>query len=334
MPNFDAGHYFLNTLTPIRTKPPKDGLPGSYSQRIKIALAKLPTALQSPATEKINKASPFSKSMRTHMCRYSIIDDVVYNGRNGANPLLSAIKLRDNPLTPQHIDSLPCPYLFFAADFDAIIIPGDKLKDNLSAAEQDAVRDDYLRELWQNSSTELLDIYRNCQGFDEDKIKTGEEFAAYLAKCQIETWMPFNDYYLEMPKLKPLPVKLFATAVLGPLAASVLAALSWLTGFSTWFGYSTGWITVVSLLLTVVIGYSVYSHILNRGKQPWPAAKFGSLSSVLKGLYIQQKFSDFVISNQGKNPSELYAAFGDWLKEHKPENVLENTQVPGVIKTK
>ncbi|MEM1276724.1 MAG: hypothetical protein AAGH74_09365, partial [Pseudomonadota bacterium] len=147
MPNFDAGHYFLTTLAPIKTGSDENGV--SHVQAIRMLLADLPTALQSPATESIANEkkikngfidrkeaaadnSPFAKSLRTHLCRYVVIDDTIYNGRLGADAILVGLGKAPDPLSPQHIDHLPCPYLFFSADIDAILAPGDPLRSDLS----------------------------------------------------------------------------------------------------------------------------------------------------------------------------------------------------------
>ena len=45
---------------------------------------------------------------------------------------------------------------------------------------------------------ELRAIFRHCHGFTEGR-RTGEDFAAYLAKGQIETTMSFNDYWIDPP---------------------------------------------------------------------------------------------------------------------------------------
>ena len=50
MPDLDCGHIFLTTLAPIRTDAADGAAGASHRQKVRIALAKLPTALQSPAT--------------------------------------------------------------------------------------------------------------------------------------------------------------------------------------------------------------------------------------------------------------------------------------------
>ncbi|MEM8924124.1 MAG: hypothetical protein AAGD35_11540 [Actinomycetota bacterium] len=72
---------------------------------------------------------------------------------------------------------------------------------------------------------------------------------------------------------------------------------------------------------------------MSLGATSWPAAKYGSLTAVLKGLYTQQHFADFVIENQGKSAADLHKNFGAFLKKYKPSEELDEktTQLPGVI---
>ena len=81
MPDFDSGHIFLTTLAPIRDSASDKQMHTSYTQAARIALAKLPTALQSPATQKTDVNSPFARNRRTHLARMFVLNDVVFNGR-------------------------------------------------------------------------------------------------------------------------------------------------------------------------------------------------------------------------------------------------------------
>jgi hypothetical protein len=347
MPNFDGGHYYLTTLTPIRVGSPIDladaqraefnePLNVSFVQRIQAVLGNMPTALQSPATEKIGVNSPFSKSWRTHLCRFVVIEDIPYNGRISDNPLLSAARLRKKPLTPKSVDQLPCAYLMFVVDFDAVKEPGTSLPDRLTEAEQNAILDDYLEAMWALGSAELSEIYQNCQEFSAKTIQTPKDFATYMRKCQIETWMPFNDYYIDPPKLSTPPILPLAGAWALLVLATLIAALAWLTGFATIGGFSTGLLALAGVVLSGASFYALVKYINAQGMKPWPAAKYGDLPSVLKGLYLQQQFSDFVVAQQSATPEARYEAFGEFLKAHKPGDVLDaaTTQPPGVISSR
>ncbi|MGF1658592.1 MAG: hypothetical protein ACFCUS_04135 [Rubrimonas sp.] len=352
MPNFDAGHYFLTAFAPIRSHVVDDRLPDSPVQRVRDAIDRLPRAWQSPATdpaiwkldvnrrffERIGKpddprASPFAGSLRTHLLRFAVLDDAIFNGRPPSDTLLSQAGLRPKPTDPDPADLLPCAYLMFTADFDAVMTPGEKLKDSLTPTEQDRVRDDWAREIWTLAEGELREIFGNCQQFDDETIKTADDFARYVARCQVETYMPFNDYYIDPPKVKLLPVKAIAAAVAAPLIATVLAFLAWVTGAETWLGYRPEQAALVALLLTVAAIYGGYRFAMAHGQKPWPAAEFGDLPSVLKGLYIQQKFAGFVTRSYDMSPAELRGAFGDFLTAHAPEELFDKTQPPGVVRS-
>ena len=77
MPDLDSGHIFLTTLAPIKVGK-ADGTNTSFEQQVRTALAELPTALQSPATQKIGLNSPFSRNKRTHLARMFVLSNVIY----------------------------------------------------------------------------------------------------------------------------------------------------------------------------------------------------------------------------------------------------------------
>ncbi|MCP5083253.1 MAG: hypothetical protein GY948_16310 [Alphaproteobacteria bacterium] len=127
MPNFDAGTYFLTVLAPVKLgmvpnnftaranswdarfrsaikdelqsadEAENDDNPGSWRQRLRMVLATLPTAAQSPATERTKRESPFARNRRNHLARFVVVDDVVYNGRIGQKPIIHG---RSEPLVP------------------------------------------------------------------------------------------------------------------------------------------------------------------------------------------------------------------------------------------
>jgi hypothetical protein len=295
----------------------------------------MPTALQSPATEQIGIPSPFAKSLRTHFCRFVIIEDAVFNGRTGDNALLTAIGRREQPLAPKHVDRLPCAYLMCCIEIDAVKEPGDALPTTLTPQEQDEIRDHYLAAIWAQGSAELLQIYENCQEFDGDTIKEPKDFAAYMSRCQFETWMSYNDYYTGGASLPKLPVMPLVLAVGAPALGALVAFVRWIAGFPTMAGFSSGPVALVAALATAIAIYFVYGFIMKSGQNAWPPARYGDLPSVLKGLYLQQRFSDFVVANQGAAAMDLLQEFGQFLRDHEPDDVLTpaKTQAPGVIKS-
>ena len=117
MPTFDGGHYFLTVLVPIRTDVMKDdrGVT-SPVHALRKQLSMLPTAAETPACG--GGQSPFARNKRNHFARLFVIDDVAYNGRTGQSVVLTEI--RKTKLTvAQPQDHLTCPFLLFAADFEA-----------------------------------------------------------------------------------------------------------------------------------------------------------------------------------------------------------------------
>jgi len=336
MPNFDTGHYFLTTLAPIKTGTTQDerDLNISYEQDVRTLLAILPTALQSPATEKIGINSPFARNRRTHLCRFVVLDDVVYNGRIRQDVLVSSLAGSD-PLVPQKVDQLSNAYLMFVADFDAVMEDGDPLPSTLTEADQNRVRDAYCRRLWETMGKELSEIYDNCVGFDT--VKTADDFADYIRRCQVETTMPFNDYWLNAPKLKSLSVPGILALVGIPLIVMLLGLIGWLLHMAQppLLGFLVNWTSgmtflggLVASLLAIAIAYA---YAMWTGRQPMPPGEYADLPAVLKSLYLQQTFADFAVAAQGKSDAELHEAFGRYLQEHKPGDKSAPSQKPGVI---
>src|SRR5438067_12046258 len=109
MPNFDGGHYSLTALVPIvqDVRIEHEGLKHSPIQMVRGVLSTLPTALQTQATERMGLNSPFSRATRTHLARFVIIDQVMYNGRDPKDAIKVHI-LNQNPIVPQPQDSLSC----------------------------------------------------------------------------------------------------------------------------------------------------------------------------------------------------------------------------------
>ena len=335
MPNFDTGHYFLTTLAPIKRGTTLDerGVNVSYEQNVRALLAKLPTALQSPATEAIGINSPFARNLRTHFSRFMVLEDVIYNGRTRSDAIISSIFNKD-PIVPQEVDRLNCAYLMFTADFDAVLREGDALPEELAEAEQDNVRNAYARRLWDTMQAELQEIYSNCVGFDT--VKTADDFADYIRRCQVETTMPFNDYWLKAPNLARLPVTGLLAAILVPLVPTLLALVSWIFHMDSLplLGLPSGATFIFGAIATAVATWLVYRYVMSHGEQPMPPGEYADLPAVLKSLYLQQTFSEFVIDAQGKNAAELHQAFGEFVTRHQPNNKMSPTQVPGVISIK
>lgn len=329
MADLDSGHIFMTTFAPIKNASIGNANHTSFEQNVRIALAKLPTAMQTPATQ-TGMNSPFARNKRNHLTRMFVLDDAVYNGREGQNALVGTIK-GVNTVVPEHVDQLNCAYLVFAADIDAITRDGAPLPTNLTEDEQKDVRAAYARELWQTMELEIQNIYSNCVGFED--VDTADDFAAYLEKCHVETTMPFHDYYLELPKFHLLPTKPLVAAVAIPAIIAVVALLLRILGWLSvpFLGWSTLWTFVIALALTVLIGYLAVQYVYRNGEKPLAPGEYDDLPSVLKSLYSQQKFATFVVDNQGASAADLHANFAHFLKQNKPSDRTSPTQIPGVI---
>ncbi len=317
MPTFDGGHYFLTALVPVHTDPRvDDGVATSPVHALRKQLAKLPTAAQSPFYG--GGQSPFARNTRNHFARFVIIDDVAYNGREQVNTLCSTIKQTDL-LVAQPQDHLSCPFLLFAAEFDA-------------ASGADDERNSYLASLWETMQKELTEIFIFCVGF-EDKVNDAASFAAYIARCQIETTMPFNDYYIDKLNLPDWPIdnykKNAIAAGLGPLALGLVGALLG--------GAMTGLVLMlVGALPFAYIVFTGYSTLTEAAAKPFPAAPDSSLPTVLKALHLQRAFTRFAIDSQmlAADPASaqtLHDNFGAFIRQNQPDNLGAPTQQPGVI---
>lgn len=333
MPNFDGGHYFLTALIPIKSAEyvEQDGRKNSPVHMVRNALAVLPKARQSPVTEQTGFNSPFARNTRTHFARLFVIDDVINNGRNPVNALKVAIgsrlgqasAVRLNPTTQQPYDQLSQPYLVFVADFDA------------SSGDDGALKS-YLRELWQTMREELCSILKYCEGFN-CKRASAETFYEYVKSCQVETTMSFNDYEyrLDTPGLRSISIPLLVAWA----AAAALAALAGLLGtliavIRAWPDFDTLTILwIVFAVLGLVLLYVLYHYVLRCGGRPFATVPNTDLPSILKALYLQRRFTQFAIDSQGLDEASLHAGFAKFLVDHKPDDVVACTQVPGVIRS-
>lgn len=326
MLGLDGGHYFLTCLIPLRTGA-EDGDDRGHRRAIAETLARLPTGKQTLASAETRVPSPFSRNTLNHFARFVIVDQPAYNGRVSGNTLLS---IGVNPLIAQPVDRLASPFLLFAADIDA---PADA---------PGAVRA-YTDALWATMKPELTDILSHCQAF---AATTADEFHAYLTRCQVETTMPFNDYWPDgfgaaAGKLNVTPIKIAAglAAALALLwvpvvLASLLFALFGVrSDFVSTVGAATGWglIAIVTMLaVSALLAYLLYARVLRTGAKPFAAAPGGDLPSVLKALFVQQQFTRFAIEAQGLDDATLYARFAGFIDAVAPD-FSAPAQAPGDI---
>ncbi len=316
MANIDGGHYFLSTLIPVRCGPLQrpDGSFTTPSQLLREALASLPTAQQSPASVDAGFSSPFSRCGRTHFARAVLIDQPMYNGRDGGNALVQALR-KVNLLAAQPVDHLQCPYLMFNADFDA------------RQDEPDGGLASWASGLWARTEPELRAIFAPCLGFDA--VTDGSAFAEWLKRCQIETTMSFNDYYEPMPDLHGYTLAGVGRAIAtgtGLLSALALAALM-LWRASAW------WLLLALPVALVASVGGVLFALWRKGHQAFPAGDGTDLPSVLKALHVQQHFALLAADLQGADDATVHRRFADFVQRLQPGSVAGPTQAPGVIRS-
>ena len=344
MPNFDSGAYFLTVLCPVNVEPlpdedlvkgispPKTGT--SPVHMLRRQLARLAPAQQTPESMDDQTKSPFTYNTRVHFARFVVIDDAMYVGRKPRNAIVSqlvqllpvgeGLKKRFDPVIPQIQDHLPNPYLFFSMDFDAP-----------DGAEES--RDSLLRELWSHDGCreDLKSIFQYCRQFLERvRDDDPQSFAKYIADCQVETTMPFHDYFMDNVPVNalPSPIKQIGVWALVTTAATFVL-LQWLVlpGLLGCFGL------LLALLLSLAAGvFAGYRLVVAAGQKPFPAAPNSTLPEVLKSLYVKNAFTRFAIENQmlSIDPSRaqtLYEQFGSFLSAEKPQDLNQPTQQPGVI---
>lgn len=312
MPNIDGGHYFLTVLAPVITGEPlvADGVVTTHSHLLRQELANCPTAQQSPVSVDTGLNSPFARCHRTHFLRFAVIDQPMFNGRDPMNPLVAAV-LGKSPLKHQPFDVLSRPWLLMSADFD------------LRANEPDQGLRSWAEGLWVNSEPEMRAVFSHCVGFETAIDAAG--FASWIARCQVETTMSFNDYWPARPPLKGVKLKSLLFLVLG--LALVGALLFKFTLGSLW------WV-LPGALLGVAAGVALSIWMLwSKGVKSFPAAPDSDLPSVLKALHVQQRFAFFAEAVQGYSPDSVYDSFGQFLRDVRPSDISHSTQPPGVIRS-
>jgi hypothetical protein len=165
---------------------------------------------------------------------------------------------------------------------------------------------------------------------------SARDFADYILACQVETTMPFNDYWHVPP---PLP-SLTAPALIGVGAGSwlatgaVLYAILYALGCAETLGLSWAFVGQALLLAVLTAGpaiYILYRFIMARGGKRFPMAPNSDLPSVLKALYLQRQLIPIVVQMQGVSDQVLYDKFGELFARVQADHVATPTQSPGVI---
>ena len=309
MPNYDAGHYFLTVLAPVRMDSVLiDGQSHARRHLIREVLAAMPAGEATVASQGNGNGSPFARGTRTHFVRIFVLDDVVFNGRIAADTLLDKA-LKTNLLKAQPVDRLTTPFLIFIVDFDA---------DSGGESELNS----YLTELWNNASAELTQIFQHCVGFEG--VTTAQQFRGYIGKCQVETTMPFNDYWSTSPALTDLSLMPYLAAA----GAGVIAGIAGLA-------LRQHWLVLLGMLVLLPAVYLGYRKVMDVGQEPFPRSPppgpGPDLPTVLKALYLQRAFTDLAIGAQGQGDRIVFDSFGAFIEANRPDEIAAPTQEPGVI---
>jgi hypothetical protein len=140
MANKSGNAYALTTLCPMLAE---SGQRESPATIIRDRLNDLPT----------DDASPMAKVPNTYLCRFFVLDDVVYEGK------------------PAHSEHLKSKYLVFTSNFHGELEP-------------------YLEGMWQHAEAFVRAAFEYCVGFAG--VRTAADFVAYVKRCQVETTFYFN----------------------------------------------------------------------------------------------------------------------------------------------
>jgi hypothetical protein len=192
MPNIAGNAYGLTTLCPIknggpqrRADPAGNEMPDnrSHGAIIRDRLEDLPC----------DEDSPMARVANTYLCRFYVLDDVIYQGK------------------PAEVEHLKSKYLVFTSNFHGEL-------------------DTYLHGMWENAGDDLRRIWEYCVAFEQ--VDDTESFTEYIKKCQVYTtffFMGSTDVSLA-EQLKGLYLKQefskFAFANQGKSAEETQAAFS------------------------------------------------------------------------------------------------------------
>ncbi|MEP6716020.1 MAG: hypothetical protein ABJC09_10635 [Terriglobia bacterium] len=141
MPNQSGSVYGLTLLSPIIGDP---HAPVSHDLQLRLILGSMPR----------DHESPFAKVDSTHMCRLTVMNDVIYVGM---------------PACEEH---LQLQYLVFESNFD-----GDL--------------ETYLRRMAQQIPETVDAVWSHCLGYPG--VINPDAFVAYMKKCQVTTTFYFAD---------------------------------------------------------------------------------------------------------------------------------------------
>jgi hypothetical protein len=146
MSNHSDRAYGLMVLCPLRSETGQDQSPEAF---LRDFLNDLPQ----------HELSPMAAVPNTYLCRFFVLNDVVYQGK------------------PAALDHLKSKYLAFVAE--------------IHAPEESDV-DEYLRLMWKlaGGGGFVPKAWQYCLGFES--VTNADQFVEYMRRCQIQTTLYFN----------------------------------------------------------------------------------------------------------------------------------------------
>ena len=150
MPNQSGNAYALTTLCPLLS-----------AERYWLTHPRTTTRHDSPATLlkhllndlPLDSDSPMADVPNTYLCRFFVLDDVVYQGLPGID---------------EHLCS---KYLVFTSNFHGALEP-------------------YITGMWMRAERFVREAFQYCVGFDQ--VRDADGFVRYVKRCQLETTFYFN----------------------------------------------------------------------------------------------------------------------------------------------
>lgn len=331
MPSFDAGYYQFTALIPVLPAG-TDAKLWCWNNWSKTPLASLRELLASfrsvdvpTLAEEENqsagaaRAVPFSMNNRTHFARMVVVEDVAYNGLQRGDTLLDLLSALFPGLLPpinrESADHLPVAYLLIAIDFDS----PDGLRSSVEA---------YLNELWLHMEQEWTLLLRHCHEFQSNQDYGRQSFVRLLMRYEIETTFSFTNYNWMARKVKRCKRESRDHAPLRSLDQSRLLILGILSPFLA---------CVIPIIIVIIIGLFAFRapavlglvalivplmlcwhFFLKSANRPWPREPRTDLKSILKSLYLQRMFPDFLLnlqSSKGECNASLRRRFRSFLAD-------------------
>lgn len=347
MPSFDAGYYQFTALLPLLPADADVSI-WRWNNWSKTPLASLRELLASFRSVDVPilaeegdclagaaRAVPFSMNHRTHFARMVVVEDVAYNGLQHGDTLLGLSRILLSTLLPpinqESPDHLPIAYLLIAIDFDS----SDGFRSSVEA---------YFNELWLHMEQEWTLILRHCREFESNQYWARESFVRLLMRYEIEStfgftnynWMARNARRWRHDRCDRLSLRsrdqsldqqgLLVLGILSPLFACVIPVMIGISIALLAFR-SPAFLVLGLLIVPSMLCWHLFLRSANR---PWPREPKTDLKSILKSLYLQHKFLDFLLNLQSpQNNASLRRQFRSFLAEINHHDTEFPSFMPG-----